>query len=125
MTRSDPSATFYVDPPDVSLIDTTQQFMQPVLGALSVNELSMGVCFNRTSDAFRWRDDSMWLNVGLHFPGYTLMYDVSKDGTVIKSSRSSILGGGIQGNWFNGRYCEDGPEGDERWQIYPATIRVL
>ena len=121
-TRSDPSASFYTDPPEVSPIDSTKQFLQPVLASLSLNELSMSVCFNRTSDAFRWRDDSMWPNVGLRFPGYALMYEVSKDGTVIQSGRSNILGGGIQGNWFNGRYCEDGAEGDERWQIYPVTM---
>jgi hypothetical protein len=115
-TRSDWSATFYADPPEPSPIDATQQFMQPVLKSLTANSLSMAVCFNRTSDAFRSQDVLQW-PVGLRFPGYSLMYEISKDGTVTHSGRSSILGSGIQGNWFNGRYCEDGAEGDERFQI--------
>lgn len=122
-TKSDPSAPFYADPPEASSIDATRQFVQPVLASLSTNSLSMGVCFNRTSDAFRSPDNSQW-PVGLRFPGYSLTYEISKDGTVIKSGPSNILGSGIQGNWFNGRYCEDGAEGDERWQIHdPVLVR--
>lgn len=120
-SKSEPSADFYADPPEVSPVDATQQFLQPVLRSLSLSNLNMGVCFNRTSDAFRWRNDSEWPNVGLRFPGYSLMYEVSKDGTVVQSGNSSILGSGIQGNWFNGRYCEDGAEGDDRFGIVPAS----
>ena len=117
-TRSDPSASFYADPPEPSPIDATQQFVQPVLTSLTTSWASMGVCFNRTSDAFRSQDTLQW-PVGLLFPGYSLMYEISKDGTVIHSGRSSILGSGSQGAWFNGRYCEDGAEGDERFFIKP------
>lgn len=125
-TRSDPSAFFYVDPPDASPIDTTQQFMQPVLKNLLQNGFAVGLCFNRTSDAFRWQDSGFY-NVGLKFPGYSLMYELSKDGTVIQSGKSKIgNGSGIQGNWFNGVYCEDGAEGDERFGTasngYPSGI---
>ena len=115
-TRSDPSATFYADPPEPSPIDATQQFMQPVLKVLSTSWVHMGVCFNRTSDSFRSPDTLQW-PVGLLFPDYSLMYEISKDGTVIHSGNSSIIGSGSQGNWFNGRYCEDGAEGDERFLI--------
>lgn len=120
-TRSDPSAPFYADPPDASPNDATQQFVQPVLTSLSTSSLSMGLCFNHTSDAFHSPDTSQW-PVGLRFPGYSLTYEISKDGNVFQSGNSNILGGGIQGNWFNGRYCEDGPEGDERWQIYDPIL---
>ena len=116
-TRSDPSATFYADPPEYSPIDATQQFMQPVLTSLTTSWLSMGLCFNRTSDAFRW--DDVQERIGLRFPGYSLMYEISKEGTVIHSGKSSTLGDGEQGAWFNGRYCEDGVEGDERFFINP------
>ena len=118
-TRSDPSATFYADPPEPSPIDATQQFMQPVLKFLTTSELSMGLCFNRTSDAFRSTDTLQW-PVGLLFPDYSLMYEISKDGTVIHSGNSSIIGSGSQGNWFNGHYCEDQADGDERFFIIPA-----
>jgi len=116
-TRSDPSATFYADPPEYSPIDATQQFMQPVLTSLTTSWLSMGVCFNRTSDAFRW--DDVQEETKLRFPGYSLMYEISKDGTVIHSGKSSILGSGEQGAWFNGRYCEDGAEGNDTFYISP------
>ena len=118
-TRSDPSAPFYLNMPEHSPIDTTLQFMQPVLRSLKLNGLSMGVCFNRTSDAFRRIDES---GIGLRFPGYSMMYEVSKAGTVIQSGKSKILNQGIQGNWYNGRYCEDGPDGDEPWQIFDPIL---
>jgi len=125
-TKSDRTAIFYADPPEDSPIDTSKQFMQPVLNMLAPHYLSMGFCFNRTSDAFRFRKfDLAWPNFGLRFTGYSLLFEVSKDGTVIQSGKSNIRGGGIYtpsfgpfDNWFEFTYCEDGSAGDERWDIY-------
>ena len=116
-SRSDPSAYFYLEKPEYSPIDTTQQFLQPVLNSLSSHYLSMGFCFNRTSDAFRWPSDYN-SDIGLRFPEAFMKVEVSKDGTVIQSRTISSRGDGLQGDWFNGRYCEDGTEGDERFEIY-------
>ena len=116
-SRSDPSAYFYLEKPQYSPIDTTQQFLQPVLNSLSSHYLSMGFCFNRTSDAFRWPSDYN-SDIGLRFPEAFMKVEVSKDGTVIQSRTISSRGDGLQGDWFNGRYCEDGTEGDERFEIY-------
>ena len=116
-SRSDPSAYFYLEKPEYSPIDTTQQFLQPVLNSLSSHYLSMGFCFNRTSDAFRRPNDGN-SDIGLRFPEAFMKVEVSKDGTVIQSRTISSRGDGVQGDWFNGRYCEDGTEGDERFEIY-------
>jgi hypothetical protein len=110
-TTSIASEPFPLLPPDGAAIDASNQFLQPTITQNTLTYMSFGMCFNRTSDQFRWHDLRQYPDSGLLFRGYSLQYALSTGGQVVQSGPLSFQGTGSHDNVANGRYCEDGGDG--------------